>query len=1027
MSASNAFDKALAVFKSELTASEKAQFRFVTSQDVKVAIIGIQAEQRRSKKVINLTRIRGFIEAMEELGKVLEVFLNSSEILAFVWGPMKLLLQTASTWAESLDTLLDAYEQITEHMPILQNYEQLFQTQPQIQAVVEMLWADVLRFHGQALRIFKQRKFRQILDQLQRHRTLLDSQALQVHIQSLHTYRHDREVLLDQEYRQRVDETQRHFLSLMNWISPAESHVDHEQLLSLRECYPGTGDWVLDKPHMKSWIESSIPRSSSLWLYGIPGAGKTVLASTVISSLLQRKSQSVWVAYFYCREMDPARNNTLAILKGLLAQFINQARPFMPVFYEMYIESGHTSLTSTRMTKELLEVMCRYISRAFIVIDGLDECEERQRKESTDFLHAMIRTCDAADPGKLRILYVSRDEPDIRRSMTPATILGLQVEDTQRDIGIYLNAQTKKLREAWCIPGFLSEDDIQYIKRNVQDRADGMFLYAKLVMENLLAQMTVEELVRELEPDCFPTGLQEAYNRTIVRIDRNANASERDAARKVLSWMLCSRRPLYWREIQAAIAMNVVEQTIDAHRKLRRHIRDICGSLIDSLSGDQVQFIHATASFYIAQSGFVSRGAAELSMSTTCMHYLTFECFEDTEHDVLTRAARDGQLAFQDYAIAHWAEHLMNAMTFNAQELENAAKEDFCEALTNFETRFDDDLNFEIKVDTKNVSQTWDMVHSFQALKRILTHAQEVTSWKDDRRDVTSLQSLGTALLRNREVLEQMSAEMSQETQDISQHLDTIYGLNWYKCSRITCFYFHRGFTSAEARKSHSDRHERPFRCTEEDCQGAVFGFQSRSELDKHQVKMHPGQDKLSSTFSRLKKPKAHQRLTKERSSRISKLPAKFQCTLCPKKFPKAYNLRIHLRTHTDERPFACTVCNKSFIRQHDRKRHEALHRPFVCKGNLAAGGRWGCGERFSQATMLGQHLTDPAVSCVWPLLDAQAKDQNFLLYTSGREQDVFLYSLAETMNAEESDHQGKLESGTEETHEASVDMDIDE
>lgn len=54
--------------------------------------------------------------------------------------------------------------------------------------------------------------------------------------------------------------------------------------------------------------------------------------------------------------------------------------------------------------------------------------------------------------------------------------------------------------------------------------------------------------------------------------------------------------------------------------------------------------------------------------------------------------------------------------------------------------------------------------------------------------------------------------------------------------------------------------------------------------------------------------------------------PATYQCTLCPKMFTRAYNLRSHLRTHVDERPFICAVCGKAFARQRDRERHESLH-----------------------------------------------------------------------------------------------------
>jgi len=63
-----------------------------------------------------------------------------------------------------------------------------------------------------------------------------------------------------------------------------------------------------------------------------------------------------------------------------------------------------------------------------------------------------------------------------------------------------------------------------------------------------------------------------------------------------------------------------------------------------------------------------------------------------------------------------------------------------------------------------------------------------------------------------------------------------------------------------------------------------------------------------------------HQRSTE-------KHPATFQCTLCPKRFIRAGNLRNHLRTHTQERPFVCKICNKAFARLGDKNRHEGHHR----------------------------------------------------------------------------------------------------
>lgn len=202
-------------------------------------------------------------------------------------------------------------------------------------------------------------------------------------------------------------------------------------------------------------------------------SGKSVLASVIIEELREQKPAPV--AFMYCKYRDPQRNSMLDILRAILSQLLNahQSDPNLPDLSPYYYDEGLAKdgvlLKSVKLCKSLVKLILRNIPKAYIVLDGLDECDSNQRKQILEFLIETIKSCDGQQPGSLRLLIFSRNEPDIKRHLGAETQISIMPENVESDIGIYVTYQSHLIKEQHD----LEESEREYIAQHVTDRAQG--------------------------------------------------------------------------------------------------------------------------------------------------------------------------------------------------------------------------------------------------------------------------------------------------------------------------------------------------------------------------------------------------------------------------------------------------------------------------------------------------------------------------------------------------------------------------
>lgn len=143
-----------------------------------------------------------------------------------------------------------------------------------------------------------------------------------------------------------------------------------------------SSNWILQHEDFKRWRDNDETRL--LWITGDPGKGKTMLVIAIIDELEklapQGPSASIALSYFFCQGTNDALNDATAVVKGLVFLLGDKYPSLISYLRKRYDNAGSNLFTDENAffaLSEVLEGMLldANLSRAYIVVDALDECE----------------------------------------------------------------------------------------------------------------------------------------------------------------------------------------------------------------------------------------------------------------------------------------------------------------------------------------------------------------------------------------------------------------------------------------------------------------------------------------------------------------------------------------------------------------------------------------------------------------------------------------------------------------------------
>lgn len=198
------------------------------------------------------------------------------------------------------------------------------------------------------------------------------------------------------------------------------------------------------------------------------------MASFIIDEL--SKHVSVPLGYFYCKHKVSGKNDFKAALRSLLAQFLRLDESLLSYVYDEYLVKDDTKINSTPVLEELLRLALTSQRLSFVVLDGLDECDQEEEEKIIDWFQSLAKPSDSKEQGTIRLLCIGQRDGIMDRMLSGAVNLSFDDDGHQQDIIEFSDELCRKIQRKFNVP--LS--DREKLSKDVTTRAKGVKLSSVL-------------------------------------------------------------------------------------------------------------------------------------------------------------------------------------------------------------------------------------------------------------------------------------------------------------------------------------------------------------------------------------------------------------------------------------------------------------------------------------------------------------------------------------------------------------------